>query len=72
MQEDDKAIKRKEQRLRRLLKKEGFYLKKSRTTKHHHVNDWGGYRIVLAFNNTCEAGVNYDLSLEDVERFLNS
>lgn len=50
-----------ESRLRRMLKKQGYILRKSRTT--------GGFMIVEAYNNVIVAGEGFTLDLEDVERF---
>jgi hypothetical protein len=59
-----------EKQLREQLRKAGYTLKKSRV-KHTNVNNLGGYMIINTWNNTIEAGSNYELSLEDVEKFLN-
>lgn len=70
MTEIEKADIRKEQRLRRALIRQGLQLVKSRI-RNTHLNNWGGYRIIDPNYNTVEAGVNYDLSLKDVEDFVN-
>jgi len=45
-----------------------YRLIKSRI-KNPHFNNHGGYQIVN-YNNVVIAGMNYDLSLEDVENFV--
>ena len=68
---DAKELKRRENKVRRQLAKEGYTLRKSRT-QHTHAGDWGGYMIVDTFFNRIEAGERFDLDLEDVERFAAS
>lgn len=58
-----------EQRLRRALAKKGYKLHKSRA-RHWSLDNQQGYMIVN-MNNAVMAGGNYNLSLEDVEDFLN-
>ena len=57
-----------ERMLRRKLQKQGYALCKS---KAQDINNLGGYMIIDAFRNVIEAGERYDLSLDDVERFIN-
>jgi hypothetical protein len=59
-----------EKQLRDQLRKAGYSLKKSRI-RNTNVNNQGGYMIVNTWHNSIEAGSNYELSLEDVEKFLN-
>ena len=59
-----------ENRLRRSAERQGFQIRKSRT-KHTNIDDYGGYRIVNSFFNTVEAGERFDLTIDDVEKFLN-
>ena len=59
-----------EKQLRDQLRKAGYTLKKSRI-KNTNANNQGGYMIVNTWHNSIEAGSNYELSLEDVEKFLN-
>ena len=62
--------KSREQRLRRALRKAGYSLHKSR--RGICINNLGGYRIVEDFNNIIVANSeHYNLSLDDVEEFLN-
>lgn len=68
---EEKAVIREEQRLRRALVKQGFQLKKSRV-RSTNVDNWGGYMIVNPYFNTIEAGVRYDLTLKEVEEFVNA
>ena len=56
-------------RLRRLAKRQGYALCKSR----RHGQDFrGGYRIVDPFHNAIVAGEKFDLSPVDVEAWLLS
>jgi len=70
--------KNRENNARRKLSRRGYLLRKSRTGSVITVNgvsniladDQGGYMIVDARMNTIAAGERFDLSLEDVERFI--
>lgn len=66
---ENRDEKNREGRARGRLKTQGFILKKSRT-RNPKFNDAGGYMIVN-LNNVVEAGEKFDLSLDDVERFIN-
>ena len=66
----DNNEKNRERRLRRALEKQGYYLVKSRV-RTWHENDFGMYMIADRHNNICVAGERFDLSLDDVERFVN-
>jgi len=57
-----------EQRLRRLLKKEGLLLRKSRVRNRQAVS-YGGY-MIINLNNVIEAGENYSFTLDRVESWL--
>ncbi len=59
-----------EKQLRDQLRKAGYTLKKSRI-RNTNVHNQGGYMIVNTWHNSIEAGSNYELTLEDVERFLS-
>lgn len=59
-----------ENRLRRQLSKEGYMLRKSRT-RNWNIDDYGEYMITDPYTNMIVAGSRFDLSLEDVERFVN-
>jgi hypothetical protein len=63
---NDKA---RENRLRRLAKKQNLYLRKSRV-RHTNVDDWGGYMILDPYQNVVVAGERFNLTLDDVENFL--
>ncbi len=63
----EKAI---EARLRRLAHRKGYYLQKSRT-RNIHINDCGRFMIV-DFRNVVYAGVNFELTLDDVESYLSA
>ena len=66
MQEDQA----KEQRIRRLLKKDDLILRKSRYRNQELKLYHGGY-MVVDFNNCIVAGEGYTFSLDDVERWIN-
>ena len=57
--------------LRKALSKQGYYLKKDkvRTTAGFGGNHQGGYQIVNSYNHI-EAGEQYDMSFDDVLRFI--
>lgn len=57
-----------ESRLRKMLIREGFGLRKSRSA--YSGDNLGGYRIVELHNNSIVAGERFDLSLDDVKKFL--
>lgn len=61
-------IRAREQRVRRKLKSEGLILRKSRVL-HTHVDNYGGYMIINAYTNGIEAGLRYDMFLDDIERY---
>ncbi len=58
-----------EQRIRRLLKKEELLLRKSRVRNWEVAAHRGGYQVIN-FNNVIVAGEGYAFSLDDVERWL--
>jgi len=58
-----------ERTARRKLEKQGYTLQKYQNTVNPYHS--GCYRIVNTWNNTIEAGENFDLTLGDVERFIN-
>ncbi len=59
-----------EVRVRGALRKQGYALRKSRLRSRESSEDYGGYMIVDATRNTIEAGEKFDLSLDDVERWV--
>lgn len=65
----NKAYKKEEDKMRKLAKKHGYRISKSRADI-SSVN-YGGYRIINAHNNLIEAGEIFNLLLEDVEAFFN-
>lgn len=67
----EKEIKRREDRVRRRLAKQGLALRKSRVST-PLVNDQGGYMIVDTQFNRIEAGERFDMSLEEVEAFAQN
>lgn len=61
-------LKSRENKVRKQLQKQGFKLQKSRTNKDiYHI---GQYRILDLHNNTIVTGANYDLTIDDVEKFV--
>lgn len=64
----DKDIKRREDKVRRQLAKQGLALRKSRVST-YTADDQGGYRIVDTQFNRIEAGERFDLTLEEVEAY---
>ena len=63
--------KAKESRLRRQLAKMGYILRKSRI-RNWHGDNFGGYMIIEARYNGIIAGSRFQLSLDDVEQFVNA
>jgi hypothetical protein len=59
-----------EKRARRLADSMGLRIEKSRTRKHFHGNDKGGYMIIDNYRNEIKAGGDYDLDLKAVMEFL--
>lgn len=73
------SIKSRENRARRELNKRGYRFKKSRTNgsvywngvyQGQNVDDHGGYAILDASTDFVVAGEGFDLSLEDVEKWV--
>ena len=58
-----------ENRLRRQARQKGYVIKKDRA-KSRNINHQGGY-MIMSFNNTIEAGEKFNLTLDDVEKFLS-
>ena len=58
-----------EVRVRGVLRKQGYALRKSRLRSRESSEDYGGYMIVDVTRNTIEAGEKFDLSLDDAERW---
>ena len=63
------ADKVRENRLRRMAKRLGFALQKSRA-RTVHANDRGGFRIVDTEENYVVAGDKFEITLDDVEHLL--
>ena len=59
-----------EGQLRRKLASQGFSLSKSRVQK-FNADNLGGYMIIDSNNNSVITGKKYNLTLEDVELFVN-
>ena len=64
----DKEIKRREDKVRRQLARQGLALRKSRASI-VTVNDLCGYMIIDAQYNRIVAGERFDLTLEDAEAY---
>jgi hypothetical protein len=62
--------KARESRARRLANRQGYFIKKSRV-RNWNINNQQGYMIVDAYINGVVAGSQFDLSLDEVENFLN-
>ena len=62
--------KAKESKLRRILQKQGYYLKKSRI-RNINADDLGGYMILDAYYGAIVRGSRYSLDLDDVEQFAS-
>lgn len=67
----DKEIKRREDRVRQQLTKQGLALRKSRVFT-PTADDQGGYMIVDTQFNRIEAGERFDMTLEEVEAFAQN
>ena len=65
----ESSIKSRETKARRKLAKMGYSLHKSRA-RTITADNCGGYRIVRDYANAIEAGERYDLTLEEVEKFI--
>mgnify|MGYP007096756443 FL=1 len=58
-----------ERELRRVLKKAGYALHKSPRVV--FPDNFGGYMIISLDSNSVAAGSRYELSLEDVQEWVN-
>jgi hypothetical protein len=67
---DPLEAKRRESRLRRALRREGYVLLKSRA-RHWRLDDQQGYMILDPSLNISVGYSDYSLDLDDVERWLN-
>lgn len=67
----ENEIKRREDRVRRQLAKQGLALRKSRVST-PSADDQGGYMIVDTQFNRIEAGERFDITLEEVEAFAQN
>lgn len=61
--------KSRENKLRRQLRKQGYILQKKVIKNNPHQS--GCYRIINAYFNRIETDENYNMTLEEVERFVN-
>jgi len=64
---ENKEIKVREDKARRQLAKQGYTLKKSRAQT-YTVDNQGGYMILQ--DGVIQAGERFDMTLEDVEKFV--
>lgn len=64
---ENKEIKAREDKARRQLAKQGYTLKKSQVQT-YTANNQGGYMIVQ--DGIIQAGERFDLTFEDVEKFI--
>ena len=69
MNNSEKTIKTRENAVRRKLSKQGYKLSKSRMN--YSINNLGGYMIIDTSFNSIVAGENYNMSLEDIEKWIN-
>jgi hypothetical protein len=67
---DPRESKRREDRLRRRVARNGYALRKSRLHGGPRPDDYGEYMIVDPFLNVPVAGWNYDYSFDDVEAWM--
>ena len=58
-----------ENRIRKLANSQGYTIQKSRA-QIYSLNDQQGYRIVDMYSGCVEHGANFELSLEDVKKFI--
>ncbi len=58
-----------ERTARNKLAKLGYIIQKRKNSIDLYHS--GCYRIINAWNNTIEAGENFELTMEDVEKFIN-
>jgi hypothetical protein len=56
--------------LRRLARKQGLVIRKSRSRSGRTLDDHGGYMLLDAGRNMIMAGSRFDLDLDDIERYL--
>jgi hypothetical protein len=63
----DTTIKNRENKVRKQLKDQGYTLEKH--VNHVDIYHIGCYRIINSFTGNIEAGRDFDMTLEDVERF---
>jgi hypothetical protein len=60
-----------ETRVRRLAKKHGYYVRKSRQWKYiPHANNYGGYTLVLLNCNAVVLGSRFEATLNEIEHFF--
>jgi hypothetical protein len=63
--------KNRENRIRRLARRHGCVLRKSRARKYvPTMNDWGEFMVIEADRNLVVLGERFNASLDDIEWFL--
>lgn len=68
MSELSHATKTRENRARRLLRRDGYLVRKDRV-KESRPGHWGGYMVVDPSTNFPVAGYEYDLDLDELVAF---
>ena len=68
MSQEEITEKAEENRYRRILRKQGYLLKKSR--RGLSVDNQGGYMIVEADRNYIAAGQRFDMFLDDLKEWV--
>lgn len=68
MEDNLLELRRRESKARGQLKSQGFILQKR--TNHVDISHSGHYRILEGHNRNIVAGENFDMCIEDVERFI--
>ncbi len=65
------ANKNRENNIRRLARRSGYVIRKSREWKHvPHSNNYGQYMVIEAYRNIVALGERFDASLDDIEAFF--
>jgi hypothetical protein len=65
--------KNQEHRIRRLARRHGYAVRKSREWKHvPHSNNFGGYMLIESNRNFVVLGERFDVTLEDIEAFFSA
>jgi hypothetical protein len=70
VESNESIDKARENRIRRRAQRLGFALRKSRA-RYLHMDDFGEYQLIDPDRTAIVWGEKFDLSLEDVERYLD-